>query len=145
MIPTIILTVFFNWRRGAVRSRLRPQSRFFLSCESLDIALHMHQIVQRNAPPNMGNNYAMQPTMLFVQLIQTVQHSIVRTQQSQNSSSSARHRNSMKASEDSPEAPLGFGEGIRNWRLSNPSSSIRRDVFVELCKARRVLEMCANL
>lgn len=91
MIPTIILTVFFNWRRGAVRSRLRPQSRFFLSCESLDIALHMHQIVQRNAPPNMGNNYAMQPTMLFVQLIQTVQHSIVRTQQSQNSSSSARH------------------------------------------------------
>jgi hypothetical protein len=45
----------------------------------------------------------------------------------------------------SDASPLGFGDGIRNCRLNNPSSSILKDVFVELCKARSVLEMCPNL
>ena len=38
--------------------------------------------------------------------------------------------NSMNESEDPP--PLAFGTGTRNCKLSNPSASIRKEVFVEL-------------
>ena len=46
--------------------------------------------------------------------------------------------NSMNASVLPPGAVFGFGEGMRNCKLSKPSSSIRNEVLVELCNARRV-------